>query len=186
MFSEHEEFLTPEDFKTIGVDISDEELEKINGHPSGGLDRKNEFKNIEQNEIDDDMIRILPDGTKIYRPDDPGEMYKPKEVKKISLLLEQTPEKFRKEIMKGTVVQRVDYQGRFRRGFIQNEDSVAIRILNEKGRPVVKNNLTEYTALTEIRYGYRPKNSDNFISYVVKPGENFWSPRSGEKKRESK
>lgn len=39
-------------------------------------------------------------------------------------------------------------------------------------------------ALTEIKYGYRPRGGESWISYLVKPGENFWSPRNGEVKKQ--
>jgi hypothetical protein len=183
MYSEHEEFLTPDDFRRIGQEISSEELEIIDGHPLSEEETK-DSKQVIVEPQDDDLISIMPDGTKRYRTEDPGEAYKPKPSEKINDLLQQTPEHLRKTLTKGTLVQRNDYYGRFRRGFTQDEGSVVKRILDERGRPVINKNLTEYMALTEVRYGYRPKGSENWISYMVKPGEKFWSPRSGEVKKQ--
>lgn len=77
---DHEEFLTEEDFKN-GENISIEDLEKINGHPTG------ENFLIQENEVsgrfdflDNDSfpVGVTPSGLPLYRGEDPGEMYKPK------------------------------------------------------------------------------------------------------------
>lgn len=171
--------------------LSDYEIEEITGHKLGDGEEPNEDKETMPlkkifEEIDDDVIGKTPTGEPIYKADDPGEMYKPKEGKKYNALLEQTPESLRRIVVKGTMVQRTDNYGHFRRGFIQNDESMARRILDGTGKSIVVENLTEYMALIEIKYGYKPKNSDKLISFIVRPGENFWSPRSGEKKNENK
>jgi hypothetical protein len=183
IYSEHEEFLNTDDFRKIGQEINQKDLEEINGHPMGDGE-KEEDKQIILEATEDDVISIMPDGTKRYRTEDPGEAYKAKPVEKTNDLLQQTPEYLRKTLLKETLVQRIDNYGRFRRGFTQDKDSIAKRILDEKGRPIVNKNLTEYMALTEIKYGYRPQNSNNLITYLVKPGEKFWSPRSSEAKKQ--
>jgi len=185
IYSEHEEFLNPDDFRKTGQEINQKDLEKINGHPMGDGE-KEEDKQIILEATEDDVISIMPDGTKRYRTEDPGEAYKPKLVERPNDLLQQTPENLRKTLLKETLVQRIDNYGRFRRGFTQNEDSIAKRILDEKGRPIIDKNLTKYMALTEVKYGFQPRDSENRVSYLIKPGETFWSPRSGEKKNEEK
>ncbi|MDD4027198.1 MAG: hypothetical protein PHO75_03335 [Candidatus Shapirobacteria bacterium] len=138
-----------------------------------------------QNSIEtgnDDVILIMPNGEKGYRTDDPGEAYKPKP-ETFNYLLEQTPEKLRKVLTKGTLVQKINDLGRFRRGFIQNEGSIVKRISNKGEIPVIDKKLTQYMALIEIKYGYRDKKSGEWISYLIKPGEIFESPRNGEIKK---
>ena len=182
-YSEYEEFLTPDDFRRMGQEINKGELEKIDGHPLGDGEELNDRQSVLETK-DDEVISIMPDGTKRYMSEDPGEMYKTRPIEKQSILLETTPEHLRKTLMKGTLITRTDNYGRFRRGFTQDEGPVVKRMLDENGRPIIEKKLTKYMALTEIKYGYRPRGNDNWISYLVKPGESFWSPRSGEVKKQ--
>lgn len=73
---EHEEFLTPDDFRGEIIDKGD--LDVINGHPEGDED------NIEFNEIfpdderDEDVRGTTPTGLPMYKNTDVEDMYGPK------------------------------------------------------------------------------------------------------------
>ena len=77
---DHEEFLTKEDFRAIGEEVSDEELERVNGHPGGDGERSANENKIDIG-IDEDVIGHTPDGRPVYRSDDIGEMYRLKDKK---------------------------------------------------------------------------------------------------------
>ena len=82
--NEHEEFLTPGDFKRAHQEISLKELEEINGHPLSD----EEETEIKEELIDNDNERIgtTPTGMPIYRDTENQDIYHPRKTEKDPLL----------------------------------------------------------------------------------------------------
>jgi hypothetical protein len=134
--------------------------------------------------IGEKPIGFTPTGKKVYKTDDPGEMYKnPEEILKESLL-DQTPEKDRYYLKKTTLVEKTD-NGRYRKGYIQEEDNIVTRIKNEKGNPIIKNGLIKYQALTIVKYSFLGGYGKH-VHQQFEPGEYFYAPKSGEDKEKKK
>ena len=182
--AEHEEFLEKRDFERNHLVLFGDTLSKINGHPDGNDDKiREDYKNIDINE--EEVLKITPEGIKIYKSDDPGEMYKPRNISeekvKYNPLLEETPKIERRYMKKGMTIDRKDKYGIPKYGWTENE-TIVKRVLDVNNRPVVSKNKTEYMALVEIKYSHRAYKSGNLISYIVYPGETFFSPRNFENK----
>jgi hypothetical protein len=131
-----------------------------------------------------EIIGKTPAGIPVYEQEDPGQMYKLQQKEFDNSILEQTPEKDRRYLKNGTLIQRMTDDGRFRKGFTQGEP-IAKRILNENNKLITKDGMIKYEALVEINYGYRKGN--DWIPFIVKVGEKFFAPKNGEnqeKKRE--
>jgi len=94
-------------------------------------------------------------------------------------LLEQTPIKDQRPLLTGTVVERTTDKGKYRKGYIQSEGAIAKRVLNENNKPIREHGYIEYIALIDFNYGYNNKNG-GWIPFVVKTGDTFFSPMSGE------
>lgn len=94
----HEEFLIKEDFEKIGEQITDEELEKINGHLTG---QKNDFIDGESGKInslaldeqrrkeimsDPDFLSFNKDGNARYRNTDAKDLHRTFDIKERSIV----------------------------------------------------------------------------------------------------
>lgn len=180
--TDHEEFLTPEDFG--GEVVTKGDLEKINGHPIG--------ENVERIDLleDDEPIGLTPTGLPLYRSDDPGEMYKVNQIskpeKKQNSLLEQTPEKQRYFLQPGTLVEgRSEKFNIYRSGFCIDE-AIVKRVKDEKGKWLVKKGLNKYQALTKVNFFFESREDGKKIHLSFESGETFYAAKTGEDKEKRK
>lgn len=187
-----EGFLTHDDFPN---GITDEELEKINGHPLGDGDKRDIDLNKEPKSkpvqpqhnplYDEELAGYLPDGCPIYKSDDPGKIYKLTHIKENKSLLEQTPEKDKRYLDLRTVVEG-NYEGKFRKGYLDKEGIVK-RVLDENNNWLTnKKGLNKYMALTTVNFSYQPDNGKARVHFEFKPGDTFYSSRNGENLKKRK
>lgn len=187
---ENEQFLTPEDF---GGDINREELESINGHPIGdgqefgtSATRSNLPVVGENNE---DILKTLSNGMRIYKSDDLGEMYRPKNVENEQdrNLLEQTPIKDRYYLLVKNVVEqrKKGSNGYESRGFtVDTENVVVARILDENtGKHEISSQWGRYKVINPegLEYFFNTKNGEK-VFRTIKTGSEIWAPVSSEDK----
>ncbi|MDD2482869.1 MAG: hypothetical protein PHE32_02815 [Candidatus Shapirobacteria bacterium] len=191
--TEHEEFYTKEELHHFN--LSDSEIESLTGHglgdgeePSneGGrngdkvrrIDHKNGMRLIDgQITIDEITLNKVP--IVFYPTDDPGEMYKTKNISKESkgsLLLEETPLKDRRYLKKGATIERKSDNQNYRRGYTQ-EELIAKRLPENKTIKGEKNFL--YMVLNTVNYGYRDRKGE-WHPFVAEPGETFYAPVKSE------
>lgn len=176
--------------------LSDDEIKEITGHPLGDgeepskedgrnedkirrINHKNEKRPIDgQIAIDEITSKKVP--IVFYPTDDPGEMYKPKNISKLksewSPLLEETPLKDRRYLKKGVTIERKSDGQNYRSGCTQDE-LIAKRLPGNKTIKGEKNFL--YMVLNTVNYGYRDRKGE-WHPFVTEPGETFYAPTKSE------
>lgn len=175
-----EQFLTHEDFK--GQDVTKEEIEQMNGHPMG--DGHKETKTIEfqiNEDYDDEVIKVLADGTRVYRSDDQREMYRPKEAEES--LLEKTPKTEWHYLKNKSLIEKPSKETKnYRRGFVNDDSAVVAKVYDEKtNRQVEWNHMVGYKALTDLNYFFI-KQDGSKSNGKLNSGDVFYVPRDCEDK----
>lgn len=175
------EFLTTDDFKRVGEEVTLEELEKINKDPTENDDEKEiQVKKVDLLLVGEKIIGETANHQPLYAADNPGEIYRSISDVESERLLKETPEKDRYYLYKSTEFrQRKD--NLFKGGRTCGEIMVA-RVEDKNGEWKTKKGWGKYKSLTEFQYWFIRKDNEQREYRKLNAGEIFSAPEAMENK----
>lgn len=175
-----EQFLTFSDFPSS---INPNELESINGHPNGDIDKQNKNLLNERLNLDElldrkDVVIVTKTSQPIFKTDSYRDICGRPNME-VNLFVEVPIEDQR--VMRVATAITGKRDGKYRSGYLSNL-IVAQRYIDEEGKWSQKDNRKPYRLLTKAEYSFIGRRDGKRIIMSFDEGSIVWMPENGELK----